>query len=197
MTTEKDKAISFYAKDRKRWRRWLQTNHATKSFVWLLIYHKSSEKPSVYYDEAVEEALCFGWIDSTPNKRDHESRYQYFAKRKPKSKWSKLNKMRVKKLVKNGLMHSSGQAMIDLAKKNGSWSALDDVEKMLMPNDLEKQLKKNRKAFKHFEAFPPSTRKAIFHWITSAKRDETRKKRVENTVNLAAKNIRANQWVAK
>lgn len=194
---EKDKAISFYAKDRKAWRRWLEDNHDKKSFVWLLIYHKASETPSVYYEEAVEEALCFGWIDSTPNKRDHESRYLYFARRKTKSKWSKLNKTRIKKLTKLGLIHPSGEAMIDLAKKNGSWSALDDIEKMVIPADLGKQLKKNKTALKNFEAFPPSTRKGIFNWITSAKREETRKKRVAETVDLAAKNVRANQWVPK
>jgi uncharacterized protein YdeI (YjbR/CyaY-like superfamily) len=197
MTTEKNQDISFYAKDRKTWRKWLQENHEKKSSVWLLIYHKSSNMPSVYYDEAVEEALCFGWIDSTPNKRDHESRYQYFARRKTKSNWSKLNKTRIKKLTKLELMHSSGQAMIDLAKKNGSWSALDEVEKMVMPADLGKHLKKNKTALKNFEAFPPSARKAIFHWIISAKRDETRKKRIDETVNLASKNVRANQWVPK
>jgi uncharacterized protein YdeI (YjbR/CyaY-like superfamily) len=197
MTTEKNQEISFYAKDRKTWRKWLQENHEKKSSVWLLIYHKSSDTPSVYYDEAVEEALCFGWIDSTPNKRDHESRYQYFARRKTRSNWSKLNKTRIKKLTKLGLMHPSGQTMIDLAKKNGSWSALDEVEKMVIPADLEKHLKKNKIALKNFEAFPPSARKAIFHWITSAKLDETRKKRIDETVSLAAKNVRANQWVPK
>jgi uncharacterized protein YdeI (YjbR/CyaY-like superfamily) len=114
MVIDQDK--TFYARDRKTWRKWLEANHEKKSSVWLLIYHKSSATPSVYYEEAVEEALCFGWIDSTPNKRDHESRYQYFAKRKTNSKWSKLNKTRVKKLNKLGMIHSSGQAMIDLAK---------------------------------------------------------------------------------
>lgn len=194
---EKDPRITFYAKDRNAWRKWLQQNHNKRSFVWLLIYHKSSATPSVYYEEAVEEALCFGWIDSTPNKRDHESRYQYFAKRKTKSNWSKLNKTRVKKLAKLGLIHPAGQAIIDLAKKNGSWTSLDAVEKMVMPSDLEKSLLKNKSAFRNFEAFPPSTRKAIFTWITSAKREETRQKRVEETVTLAAKNIRANQWQPK
>jgi uncharacterized protein YdeI (YjbR/CyaY-like superfamily) len=197
MTTEKDKEIIFYAKDRKAWRKWLLANHNKKSFVWLLMYHKSSETPSVYYDEAVEEALCFGWIDSTANKHDHESRYQYFTRRKPNSKWSKLNKTRVKNLLSSGLMHASGQAAIDLAKKNGAWSALDEVEKMVMPTDLKAHLKQNKTALKYFEAFPPSTKKAIYHWIGSAKREETRKKRVEETVALAAKNVRANQWVPK
>ncbi|HEY0743500.1 MAG TPA: YdeI/OmpD-associated family protein [Chryseosolibacter sp.] len=197
MIPEKDKSITFYAKNRNAWRNWLKKNHDKKTFIWLIIYHKSSSTPSVYYEEAVEEALCFGWIDSKPNKRDHESRYQYFSKRKPVSNWSKLNKTRVKKLVAAGLMHDAGLAAIALARKNGSWSSLDEVEKMVIPADLDKMLRKNKTALKNFEAFPPSVRKGIFQWISSAKREETRKKRVEETVVLAAKNIRANQYVPK
>ncbi len=161
------------------------------------MYHKSSRTPSVYYEEAVEEALCFGWIDSKPNKRDHESRYQYFCKRKPGSTWSKLNKTRIRKLIKLGLMQPAGLAAIAVAKKNGSWSVLDQVEKMVMPPDLARLFSKNKSALKNFEAFPPSTRKGIFQWINSAKRSETREKRIAETVALAAKNVRANQYVAK
>lgn len=197
MVPEKEKSTTFYAKNRNAWRKWLLKNHAKKSFVWLIMYHKSSDTPSVYYDEAVEEALCFGWIDSKPNKRDHESRYQYFCKRKAVSNWSKLNKTRVKKLSGLGLLHPAGVAAVALAKKNGSWSSLDQVEKMVVPPELEKLLKKNKEALKNFQAFPPSVRKAILLWISSAKRDETRKKRVEETVTLAVKNIRANQYVPK
>jgi uncharacterized protein YdeI (YjbR/CyaY-like superfamily) len=90
---------SFYAKDRKAWRKWLEKYGEKQSSVWLLIYHKKSTTPSVYYDEAVEEALCFGWIDSKPNKRDEESFYLFFAQRKPKSNWSKINKERVERLI--------------------------------------------------------------------------------------------------
>lgn len=197
MVPEKDHAITFYAKDRNAWRKWLEKNQDRKSFVWLIMYHKSSNTPSVYYEEAVEEALCFGWIDSKPNKRDHESRYQYFAKRKPVSNWSKLNKTRIKNLISLGKMHPAGAAAISISKKNGSWTSLDEVEKMVVPADLEKLLKKNKTALKNFEAFPPSARKAIFLWISSAKREETRLKRVKETVALAAKNVRANQYVPK
>jgi uncharacterized protein YdeI (YjbR/CyaY-like superfamily) len=151
----------------------------------------------VYYDEAVEEALCFGWIDSVKYKRDHESAYQYFGKRKTVSKWSKLNKERVKKLAKAGKIHKSGLAIIELAKKSGAWTALDEIEKMIMPPDLAKHFKSNKTALKNFEAFPPSTKKAIYHWIISAKQEATRTKRIVETVTLAEKNLRANQWVPK
>jgi uncharacterized protein YdeI (YjbR/CyaY-like superfamily) len=188
---------SFHAPTRAAWRKWLQANHRKKDSTWLIIYHKGSETPSVYYDEAVEEALCFGWIDSVKNKRDHESAYQYFGKRKPGSKWSKLNKERVRKLMKAGKIHKSGLAMIDLAKKTGTWTALDEIEKMVMPPDLAKHFKRSKTALRNFEAFPPSTKKAIYHWIISARQEATRTKRVIETVRLAEKNVRANQWVPK
>jgi uncharacterized protein YdeI (YjbR/CyaY-like superfamily) len=194
---EKRTKRQLFTPKRKAWRAWLAKNHDKKSFVWLIMYHKSSDKPSVYYDEAVEEALCFGWIDSKPNKRDHESRYQYFSKRKPVSNWSKLNKTRIKTLTKLGLMQPAGLAAISIAKKNGSWTSLDNVEKMVMPPDLQRAFNKDKKALQNFEAFPPSARKAILHWITAAKRPETREKRIGETVALAAKNIRANQYVPK
>lgn len=188
---------SFHARARSEWRKWLQANHKKKDSVWLVMYHKGSETPTISYADAVEEALCFGWIDSVKNTRDHESAYQYFAKRKPASKWSKLNKERVKKLMKAGKMHASGLAMIELAKKSGTWTALDEIEKMVMPADLARHFKKNKTALMNFEAFPPSAKKAIYHWIISARQDATRQKRIVETVTLAAKNVRANQWVRK
>lgn len=188
---------SFYAKDRKSWRNWLMKNHVKCDSIWLLMYHRKSETPSVYYEEAVEEALCFGWIDSKPNKRDHESYYQYFTKRKPASKWSKINKDRVKRLIDEGLMHSSGMEVIKLSKANKAWNALDKVEKLIVPRDLQKLFKLNATARTNFKAFPKSVKRGILEWIDSAKRDETRKKRVDETVKLASKNIRANQYTPK
>jgi uncharacterized protein YdeI (YjbR/CyaY-like superfamily) len=188
---------TFYAKDRTAWRKWLAKNHDKKDFIWLIMYRKESDTPSVYYEEAVEEALCFGWIDSKANKRDDESRYQYFTTRKPKGRWSKINKDRVKALDKLGLIHESGRKVIDLAKKTGTWTALDDIEKLIMPADLEKYFQKNKAALKNFLAFPPSAKKAIYNWIIDAKQEETRKRRVEETVSKAAQNLRANQWVKK
>jgi len=183
-----------YAKNQQAWRRWLTKHHASESSVWLIIYHKNSGTPSITYDEAVDEALCFGWIDSKPNKRDHESYFQFFAKRKPKSKWSGINKKKVEKLFAAGRIHPAGQAMIDLAKETGTWQALDQVENLEIPADLKKALKRYPDALKNFEAFPKSVKRGILEWIANAKKEETRQKRITETASQAADNMRANQY---
>lgn len=187
----------FYAASRKAWRKWLEKNHKKEKNVWLVIYKKDSGVPSLTYAEAVEEALCFGWIDSKPNKRDDKSYVQLFAKRNPKSKWSALNKKRVAQLIRDGQMTPAGMEMIELAKKTGTWNALDEVDKLTIPSDLQKAFDKNKKAFTNWNAFPPSARKGILEWISNAKREETRAKRISDTVSLAAQNIRANQYTPK
>ncbi len=185
---------TFHAKTRKDWRDWLEKNHESEKSIWLIIYKKECSTKSIYYPEAVEEALCFGWIDSKINKRDEESYYQFFSKRNVKSNWSKVNKDKVSKLIKEGLMHSSGLKMIELAKKSGTWNALDEVESLKVPKDLNELFQKNRIALQNWEAFPPSSKRGILEWILNAKKPETRKKRIEETVRLAAEHIRANQY---
>lgn len=185
---------SFYAKDQQAWRQWLADNHDTADAVWLIIYKKESSTPSVYYPEAVDEAMCFGWVDSKPNKRDEESYYQYFSKRNPKSNWSRVNKEKVARLNKAGKMASAGLAMVEQAKASGTWDALNEVENLIVPDDLQKALKAVPNANTNFAAFPPSTRRGILEWIFNAKRAETRKKRINETAQLAGKNIRANQY---
>jgi uncharacterized protein YdeI (YjbR/CyaY-like superfamily) len=185
------------AKSRKEWRKWLEKNSSQEKSVWLIIYHKKSKTKSVYYPEAVEEALCFGWIDSKPNKRDEESFYLYFAQRKKGSPWSKLNRDRVDKLIKDGLMTPAGQAKIDYAKKSGDWEALMKIEDETMPPELQKALNKNKLALKNFKSFPPSSRKIILSWVWQAKTDTTKTRRIEETVRLAAKNVRANHYKPK
>ncbi len=182
------------AKTRKEWRKWLEKNHQTEKSVWLIIHHKSRNIKSVYYDEAVEEAICFGWIDSVANKRDGESKYQFFSQRKPTSNWSRLNRERAAKMIDQKLMTASGQALIDIALKTGTWEALIDVENAVIPSDLKKMFDKNKAAFKHFQAFPVSSKRIILEWILNAKKPETRQQRIEQAVELAAKNIRANHW---
>lgn len=197
-TAEKAKQLfyknmpAFYAASRNAWRQWLQKNHAEEKSVWLILFKKQSDTPSVNYSEAVEEALCFGWIDSVANKRDENSYYQYFAKRKPKSNWSKSNKQRVEKLEAAGLIAEAGYAMIQLAKETGTWNALDDIEKLIVPPDLEKQFQANTKANNNWNGFSASARRGILEWISNAKRPETRNKRIAETVSLAAQNIKAN-----
>jgi uncharacterized protein YdeI (YjbR/CyaY-like superfamily) len=186
--------VEFYANSRAAWRQWLQKNHQALTSIWLVIYKKDSGVPSLTYDEAVEEALCFGWVDSKPNKRDEKSYQLFFAVRKPKSVWSKINKTRIKKLQTAGLMMPAGLAKIEAAKKDGSWTVLDAIEELIMPDDLQRALKSNPTASDFFNAFPPGVKKGIYQWIISAKREETRSKRIAETVTLAQKNIRANQW---
>lgn len=188
----KDGIKTFYARNQNAWRNWLLKNHQKESAVWLIIYRKDSQTPSVYYPEAVDEALCFGWIDSKPNKRDEQSYYQFFAKRKAKSNWSKVNRDKVERLIKQNKMHTSGMAAVELAKQTGTWSALDEVEEILIPNDLQELFDQNPTAFKNFNAFSRSSKRGILEWILNAKKNETRLKRIRETVSLAAKNIKAN-----
>ena len=186
--------IAFHGKSRNEWRQWLAEHHQREKSVWLIIYHKSSETASVYYEEAVEEALCFGWIDSVAHKRDEESRYQFFSPRKAKSNWSKSNKERAERMIAAGLMTTEGQKRIDLAKETGTWDALVDVQNSVLPDDLKLELNKNKDAMEHFNAFPPSSKRIILEWILNAKKPETRQKRIEETVRLAAENVKANHY---
>lgn len=185
---------TFHAKTRADWRKWLEKNHLTEKSVWLIIYRKESDIPSIYYPEAVDEALCFGWIDSKPNKRDNNSYFQFFSKRNPKSNWSKVNKEKVDKLIAQGLMQSKGLEMIEIAKQNGTWTALDEVEKFTIPDDLKELFEKNKTALENWEKFSRSSKRGILEWIMNAKRPETRKKRIEETVSLAEKNSKANHY---
>jgi len=185
---------STHPKTRAEWRQWLADNHSRAEGVWLISYKKATGKPRFEYSEAVEEALCFGWIDSKPNKLDDERSMLWFAPRKNGAGWSKPNKERVEKMLTAGLMAPAGLAKVEAAKKDGSWAALDAVEALEIPPDLAKALKASKAAQTNFEAFPRSVKRGILEWILNAKRPETRAKRVEETARLAEKNIRANQW---
>ncbi|MUL35511.1 hypothetical protein BWI75_03845 [Gloeocapsopsis sp. AAB1 = 1H9] len=175
-------------KDRKQWREWLEKNHCTSSGVWLIYYKVKSGKPSIRYSEAVKEALCFGWIDSKVKSLDAESYMQVFTPRKSKSVWSKLNKQYIEELIEQDLMTQAGLKKIETAKQDGSWTTLDDTEALIIPTDLQQALEANETANKHFAAFSNTTKKNILFWIASAKRLETRLKRIEQTINSAAQN---------
>ena len=156
---------TFYAKSQAAWRKWLEKNHLKEKAVWLIIYKKAAQVPSVNYAEAVDEALCFGWIDSKANTKDDLSYYQYFAKRNPKSKWSKVNKDKVAKFIKEGKMAPEGLAMIELAKKTGTWEALNAVDALIIPDDMLKLFKKNKTAFTNWNSFSRSVQRGILEWI--------------------------------
>lgn len=197
MKVNKSTIKDFYAKTRKEWRKWLQKNYDKEYAVWLIFYKKGSNVPTISYEDAVEEALCYGWIDSVPNKIDDKKYKQLFSQRKRKSVWSKINKERIERLIKENLMHEAGLAKIEEAKKDGSWTTIDNIEELIMPDVLRKAFLKNKKALKFFEAFPKSVKKGIYFWIESAKTPETLKKRITETVTLAQENKRANQYVKK
>jgi len=186
---------TFYAKTQKEWRKWLEKNHRSEKAVWLIFYKKGSGIQSTNYAEVLEEALCFGWIDSKANKRDDQSYFQYFTKRKPKSNWSKLNKEKAAKLIEKGLMTPAGFESIEIAKKNGKWASLDGVEGLTVPHDLRRLLEKDKTAFDNWEQFSRSVKRGILEWILNAKRPETRQKRINEIVELAGKNIKANQYI--
>lgn len=185
---------TFHAESLKAWRKWLKENHTTETKVWLIIYHKDSNTPSVYYDEAVDEALCFGWIDSSINKRDAESYYQYFAKRNPKSNWSRVNKEKVERLLQEERMESAGLEMVEIAKQTNTWTALDNVENLIIPQDLDEAFNKLPPAHENFDKFPRSVKRGILEWLFNAKRPETRQKRIKEISEMAQRNERANQY---
>jgi uncharacterized protein YdeI (YjbR/CyaY-like superfamily) len=175
---------SILPQTRLEWRDWLEQNHTRAEGVWLISDKQATGKPRFEYDEAVEEALCFGWIDSKPNKMDEERSMLWFAPRKPGTGWSKLYKQRVEKMIAAGLMAPVGLTRVEIAKQDGSWSALDAIE----------ALSRYGPARQNFDAFPRSVKRGILEWIADAKRPETRAKRVEETARLVAENKRANQW---
>lgn len=174
--------------DRKVWRNWLQQNHAASPGVWLVYYKKGSGKSSVGYGDAVEEALCFGWIDTTVKSLDAERYMQLFTPRKPKSTWSKSNKERVARLIAQKLMTAAGVEKIDAAKRDGSWSQLDTVEALKIPADFRHALAANKQAQQNFRRFSDGKKKVLLYRIHAAKRPETRRKRIHEAIALAAQN---------
>jgi len=185
---------SVHPLSRAEWRTWLAENHTRAEGIWLVSYKKATGRPRFDYDEAVEEALCFGWIDSKPNKLDEERSLLWFAPRKAGTGWSKINKERVEKLLAAGAMTPAGLAKVEAAKADGSWNALDSIETLETPPDLAAALAAYPTATAYFDAFPRSVKRGILEWIATAKTAATRTKQITETATLAAENKRANQW---
>lgn len=192
MSSKVDRFEDFHPLSRAAWRAWLEENHARREGVWFVYFKKTSGKPRVAYDEAVEEALCFGWIDSLPRKLDDERSKLLFTPRKKKSVWSRPNKERVARLIESGLMTDAGLKKIEAARRDGSWDALTASDNLEMPADLRAALGVNETAKKNFDGFSEAARRVILSWIFSAKRDATRAARIAKTVSMAADNKRAN-----
>ena len=176
---------------RAQWRAWLRKHHARDTGIWLVHWKKAFPDKYIGYAAIVEEELCFGWIDSLPRKLDAQRTMLYLSPRKPRSVWSKLNKDRVAHLLADGRMAKPGLAKVEAAKADGSWSALDAVESLEVPADLSNALAKNAAAKRHFSAFTPGARKMILAWIGGARTPATREERIRQTVEQAARNIRA------
>lgn len=184
----------FYPTSLNAWRDWLAKNHATRQSIRLVFYKKSSGKPTLTWSEAVDVALCYGWIDSKKVAIDQEQSHQFFSKRKTKSTWSKINKDKANKLIDAGLMTQAGLDVIDVAKKNGSWTLLDEVEQLIIPEDLEKALKVHQGAQDYFLSLSKSVRKMMLQWLVLAKRPETRQRRIQEIAELAAQGLKPKQF---
>lgn len=182
---------------RAEWREWLSRNHSTSPGIWLVTHTRRSGLPAPSYDDIVEEALCFGWIDSTVGKVDDTRARQLLTPRKPRSTWSAVNKERLSRLLPAGLVAPPGLAAIEIAKANGSWESLDAVERLEVPDDLKAALAEHPTARAKFDAFSASSRKIILWWIASARRPETRAARVTRTAELAEQGLRANHPESK
>ena len=177
----------FYPKNKMAWREWLQKNHLSKESIWLLFYKKATNAPTLTWSEAVDEALCFGWIDSIRKTRDSESSLQFFSKRKAKSTWSRVNKAKIEVLTEKKFMQKAGLESVEIAKKNNSWTILDEVEALIIPKDLELALLKITNGINHFLSLSKSVKKAMLHRLVFAKREETRLKRIEEIIEAVAK----------
>ncbi len=190
-----DKGIeSFCPNSRADWRKWLEHNHCLKQSVWLIFFKTSTKVASLSWSEAVDEALCFGWIDSTRKTIDEERYMQYFSKRKPNSIWSKVNKEKVAQLIQKKRMRKAGFDSIEVARQNGSWSILDEVEALVVPTDLKNELAKYKASRAFFNSLSKSTKKILLHWVISAKRPETRQKRILEIAQNASKKQKPKQF---
>lgn len=181
----------YHPRDRQSWRRWLEQHHGDSRGVWLIYDKKSAGRTRLPYGDAVEEALCFGWVDSLTRSIDDDRYMQLFTPRKPGSNWSRPNKERVARMIDAGLMTPAGLASIESAKRNGSWTRLDGAESLEIPPDLARAFRAHAGSAKQFAGFGRSVRKAILAWVASAKKPETRAARIAKTARMAAKGLRA------
>jgi uncharacterized protein YdeI (YjbR/CyaY-like superfamily) len=179
---------------RQQWRQWLQENHDKKQSIWLVYYKKKSNLPTVNWSEAVDEALCFGWIDSQKKSIDEEKYMQFFCRRKSNSTWSKVNKAKIQRLEEEGLITQAGFDSIETAKLNGSWTILDEVEELIIPEDLENEFQNRPGSKSYFLSLSMSDRRNILQWLVLAKRQQTRLMRIQKIGKLAAQKLKPSQF---
>lgn len=181
---------SFYPQSRTELRNWLVANHEREEAVWIICYKKGSGMPTISWSEMVDELLCFGWIDGKRNAIDHEKFKQFVCKRKPKSIWSKINKQKILDLGEAGLMMPAGYRVIDVAKANGSWDTLVEVDDMVVPDDLEAAFAKNPGSKEYYMSLSNSVKKIILYWVLSAKLPDTRAKRITDIAESASQQLK-------
>ena len=181
----------FHAESRAEWRSWLGANHSTALGVWLCSWKQATGRPRCPYPEVVEEAICFGWIDSTVNHFDDDRGLQLLTPRRPKSTWTRLNRQRVADMEAAGLMAENGRRVVEVAKENGYWMKYDSVEDLVEPAEPADALDANPTARASWDGFPASPRKMMLWWVLSAAKDETRARRISTIVDRAAKGERA------
>jgi uncharacterized protein YdeI (YjbR/CyaY-like superfamily) len=174
-------------------RNWLAENYAQKDSVWLVRFKKDFANKYIDYADVVDELLCYGWVDSLPKKLDEKRTMLRISPRNPRSNWSGINKQKVRKLTAQSRMQPPGLELVTIAKENGSWNFLDEVEQLVIPEDLQTELEKVSKANYYFNRFPDSSKRGILEWIKSAKTVKTRKKRIADTAEKASLNKKANQ----
>jgi uncharacterized protein YdeI (YjbR/CyaY-like superfamily) len=191
---QKKDSETFCPASQQEWRKWLEEHHQSKQSVWLVQYKKKANKPSISWEESVEEALCFGWIDSIRKTLDEEKYIQFFSRRKPAGNWSKINKEKVQLLTEEGRMAKAGLDSVERAKQNGSWAILDDVEELIIPKDLEKAFKTQKGSKDYFMSLSKSVKKSMLQWIVLAKRPETRQNRIDEIAALAAQKLKPKQF---
>jgi uncharacterized protein YdeI (YjbR/CyaY-like superfamily) len=188
---------SVQPKSRKAWRAWLQKHHAASSGVWLVYAKKHTGIPSLTYNDAVEEALCFGWIDSLHHPIDDDFHKQVFTPRKKTSAWSAVNRTRVERLIEAGVMTAAGLALVTLAKKTGRWEAHAAAESLTVPPELKTALNANPNAKKNWPTYTESQRKMFLYMVNGAKRAETRAKRIARIVDIVSRGVKFSQVVAE
>lgn len=181
---------TFCPKDASEWRDWLEKNHQLTNAVWLIFIKKSAPNPNLSWSEAVDEALCFGWIDGVKYPIDDVQYKQRYSPRREGSNWSKINKDKVARLIKEDRMTESGLVVIEKAKRDKSWSILDAIEALIIPEELEKAFAVNVKAREFYNSQSKSIKKGMLYWVTSAKRPETKEKRIKAIIDAAEKGER-------
>ena len=181
-----DDAEHIHAESRAEWRAWLAANHDRPHGVWLVGWKAATGRPAPTYDEAVEEALCFGWIDSTKRTLDEDRSMQWYSPRRKGSGWSRPNKARLDRIAAAGTMTPAGQRVVDAAVADGSWTLADEVEDRVVPPDLAAGFDAHPGAREHWDSFTASQQKMVLTWIATAKRPATRQARVTETAAKAA-----------